>query len=53
MEKCPGKMFTDTTTDVWRCVASCGERFVDDSDGPKCVNRCEDAMLKEKTIYDT
>ena len=37
---CPSNTFADSTADVWLCVASCGERFVDDTDGYKCVNTC-------------
>ena len=46
------KPFLDVSDSFRRCVGSCGERFVDDSDGPKCVDTCEDATFKEKTIYD-
>ena len=41
------KPFLDVSDFFRRCVASCGERFVDDSDGPKCVDTCEEYVVKQ------
>ena len=51
VEKCPDKTFTDTTTDVWRCVASCNERFVDLDNRPRCVDTCPDEMFEKAYLY--
>ena len=38
----------DVSDTFRRCVGSCGERFVDDSDELKCVDKCVDGMFRDE-----
>ena len=47
---CPTYAFADISDTFKRCIESCSERFVDDSDGKKCVDSCPDEVFERTLI---
>ena len=48
VEECPSQTFLDVSDTFMRCVGNCGERFVDDIDGLKCVSECDSEMFDDQ-----
>ena len=51
--KCSDRMFKEISETSKRCINSCDERFVDDTDGYTCVDTCPNELFVLASVYYT